>query len=267
MSRIISKADILNKICGWLYRRVDIMLVQSAAFHQMMTRFGIPSERIRVLPNTAPDGYQPYTAAEASKFADRVPANGFRLMFAGNIGESQDFDTLIAAADILRDRDDLHWLIVGSGRDEARVRRLIEEKHLEARFTFLGRHPEEAMPKLFAHADAMLVSLKDIPIFALTVPYKVQCYMACGKPIIGSINGEGARIIDEAKAGLTANASKPAELASAIRQMMEMSSDERGRFAANARQYYEENFSTDKVYADLEKALEDARALAGKGCV
>lgn len=246
---------LLNAICGWLYRRADIVMVQSAAFHDMIARFGVPSERIRVLPNTAPAYYRPLTPAEAPDYAAMIPQDGFRLMFAGNIGESQDFDTLVAAAALLRERRDLHWVIVGSGRDGERVRRLVAENSLEDRFHFLGRHPEEEMPKFFAHADAMLVSLKDIPIFSLTVPYKTQCYMACGKPIMASLNGEGARIVTESGAGIAVPASQPQALAAAIAEMMDAGPAQQQSYAANSRRYFEANYSADKVYGTLEKAL------------
>ena len=246
---------LLNAICGWLYRRADIVMVQSAAFHDMITRFGVPSERIQLLPNTAPDLYRPLTPEQAPDHAGLVPQDGFRLMFAGNIGESQDFDTLVAAAALLREREDLHWVIVGSGRDGERVKRLVAENGLEERFHFLGRHSEEEMPKFFAHADAMLVSLKDIPIFALTVPYKTQSYMACGKPIIASLNGEGARIVNESGAGIAVAATQPQALANAIATMMDAGPARRQSYAASSRKYFEMNYSADKVYAALEHAL------------
>ncbi|MEW9613627.1 glycosyltransferase family 4 protein [Shinella sp. S4-D37] len=249
---------ILNAICGWLYRRADIVLVQSAGFIEMIARFGVPRERIRVLSNTAPALYRPLAPQDAPEHAAAIPQEGFRLMFAGNIGESQDFDTLVAAAALLSDRKDLHWIVVGSGRDEERVRGLVREKGLEDNIRFLGRYPEEAMPALFAHADAMLVSLKDTPIFALTVPYKTQCYMACGKPIVASLNGEGARIVTEAKAGISVPAGRPGELADAVVRIMNSTPDERAAYASNSRRYFEENYASAKVYGDLERALEDA---------
>jgi len=249
---------VLNAVCGWLYRRADIVLVQSAGFVEMITRFGVPRERIRVLPNTAPPLYRPLTPEEAPDYAAVVPQEGFRLMFAGNIGESQDFDTLIAAASLLGDRRELCWIVVGSGRDEERVRRRVREKGLEDSFRFLGRYPEEAMPGLFAHADAMLVSLKDTPIFALTVPYKMQCYMACGKPIVASLNGEGARIVGEAGAGVIAAAGRPEALAAAIVGLLDSTPQQRAAFSRNARHYFEQNYSAEKVYGDLELALKAA---------
>lgn len=249
---------LLESLCGYLYRQADIVLVQSAAFRQKMLQFGVPDDRIRVLPNTAPQSYRPLALAEAPEYNDCIPQDGFRLMFAGNIGESQDFDTIIHAAELLRDCDELHWVIVGSGRDEERVRRVIAERGLGERFYFLGRFPEDEMPKLFAHADAMLVSLKNTPIFGLTVPYKVQCYLACGKPVLASLNGEGARIISESGAGIAVDAERPELLAGAIRQMLNESPDQRDRFGKAARRYFDQNYAADIVYEKLESALKDA---------
>ncbi|MFN6962086.1 MAG: glycosyltransferase family 4 protein, partial [Rhodocyclaceae bacterium] len=248
----------LNRLCGWIYRRADMVLVQSEAFPPMIARFGVPADRIRVLPNTAPSTYRPLSPEDAPKQALVVPQDGFRLMFAGNIGESQDFDTLIAAADLLRDRAALKWVIVGTGRDEARVKALIAAKNLTDRFHFVGRHPEEDMPYFFAHADAMIVSLRDIPIFSLTVPYKVQCYMACGKPIIAALNGEGARIVSESGAGTAVPAGDPAALAKAVLDMMQRTPAERSIFASSSRAFFEHHYTREKVYGDLERFLTEA---------
>lgn len=258
-SRLV--VGMLENLCGYLYRQADIVLVQSAAFREKMVQFGVPDDRIRVLPNTAPQSYRPLTPKEAPDYCDRIPQNGFRLMFAGNIGESQDFDTIISAAGLLRDFENLHWVIVGSGRDEERVKRVLAERGLGDRFHFLGRFPEEEMPKLFAHADAMLVSLKDTSIFSLTVPYKVQCYLACGKPILASLNGEGARIISESGAGIAVDAERPELLADAIRQMLSESPEQRYRFGKAARRYFDQNYAAEIVYKKLESALKDAAAV------
>lgn len=252
---------ILNAICGWIYRRADLILVQSEAFPPMITRFGVEPERIRVFPNTAPDTYRALSAHDAPDQAALVPQQGFRLMFAGNIGESQDFDTLIEAADRLRHRDDLTWVIIGSGRDEERVRQAVAAQKLEARFLFLGRHPEETMPYFFAHADALIVSLRDTPIFALTVPYKVQCYMACGKPIVASLNGEGARIIKASGAGIAAPASNPEALAAAVERMMDQSPESRAAYGRASLEYFRMHFDQPIVYDLLEESLAEAAHL------
>jgi colanic acid biosynthesis glycosyl transferase WcaI len=248
--------NILNRICAWLYLRADFILVQSPAFIEMIERVGVAAERIDVLPNTAPDIYRPVPLIEASHLDKFVPADGFRLMFAGNIGESQDFDNLIEAVRLLDNKLNLKVVVLGSGRDESRVRLKVEEQGLDRFFRFLGRFPEEDMPDFFAHADAMLVSLKQSPIFDRTIPYKVQCYMACGKPIIAALDGIGSQVVNESGAGIAAQASNPSALASAILQMASLSNEHREEIGERGRRYFELNFNKEIVYAKLEDTLE-----------
>jgi len=247
----------LTAISGWIFRRADLILVQSAAFPPVISRFGIQPERIRVLPNTAPPMYRPMDPNEAPAARALMPEAGFRIVFAGNIGESQDFDTLLGAAHILRERQDLHWVIIGSGRDLDRVRARAVDLGVIDRFHLLGRHPEETMPGFFAHADVLIVPLRDNDIFNLTVPYKIQCYMACGRPILAAIAGEGRRIIKESGAGLVAPPSDPAALAGAVTQMLAMPAAERAAMGARARDYFMAHYSGARIYGDLETWLSE----------
>jgi len=251
----------LKWICGWLYRQADCVLVQSPGFVPLIERFGVSRSNIRVLPNTARSIYRPMSPDEASDVAKLVPQSGFRLFFAGNIGESQDFDTLLKAAHILKDHEDISWVIIGSGRGLERAKQQVTRYGLDARVLFLGRYPEERMPSFFAHADALLVSLKDSPIFALTVPSKLQSYFACGKPVLASLAGEGARIVEEAGAGLVVPPGSPGKLASAILDMKSASEAERRAYGANALRYYKRNYANEIVYKQLEEALTDAAAV------
>ncbi|MCB5411970.1 glycosyltransferase family 4 protein [Pseudogemmobacter faecipullorum] len=250
----------LSAVCGWLFRRADLVLVQSAAFPPMISRFGIAENRIRVLPNTAPAMYRPMAATDAPDAGALVPGAGFRVMFAGNIGESQDFDTLLATAHLLRNRTELHWVIIGSGRDLERVRKRAHELGITGHFHLLGRHPEESMPGFFAQADALIVSLRDSEIFNRIVPYKVQCYMACGRPILAAIGGEGTRVIAASGAGITAPPSQPEALAEAVTRLMDLPEDERQAMGARARDFYESQYSAEQVYGDLEAWLREAAA-------
>jgi len=249
---------LLDRMCGWLYRQADIVLVQSDAMPELVARHSVPREKIRVLPNTAPEFYRPIARSEAVEHAMQIVEAGFVVMFAGNIGESQGLEVLVDAADILRERNDMAFVILGSGRGEAALRQRVADLELTARFHFLGRHSEQSMPYFFAQADALFMSLKDLPMFALTVPYKLQTYLACGKPIVASINGEGARIIKEANAGYAVPAGDSAALADALRRMAEMKPEGRQRLGANGREFFERNYSAPVVYGILEQALNDA---------
>ncbi len=252
---------VLMWLCGWLYRRADIVLVQSEAFPAMLERFGIEKNRIAYLPNSAPPTFRPIDKADA--YAPELEGIGdaFKIMFAGNIGTAQDFGTIIDAAILLRDSN-IIWIIVGSGSELQNVKDQVTRFNLDNRFVFLGRHPEERMPNLFAHADALLVSLKNEYIFSLTIPYKIQCYLACGKPIIVSLSGEGKRVVEQAGAGIGVDAERSNELANAISKFVKISKSDRHRMGKNGLNYFQVHFSQQIVYDSLEnwlrKAIEEA---------
>ena len=255
---------LLNAICSWIYRQADLIMVQSDGFHGKIAGFGIDPRRIVTLSNAAPPLFRPLARDEVpAAIRKLVPADRRTVMFAGNIGESQDFDTIIAAAKLLPANLDLVIVVVGSGRDEERVQRVVSEQHLSDRFLFLGRHPEEMMPAFFACADAMLVSLRDEPIFALTVPSKVQAYMACGRPILASLSGEGAAIVQDAGAGFVVSPGRPEDLCVSLTAIASADKAALSAMGDRARAYYQERFSleavTGKLAAHLERVLASAR--------
>jgi colanic acid biosynthesis glycosyl transferase WcaI len=196
-------------------------------------------------------------APELAPFAD-----GFRLMFAGNIGEAQDFPTILAAAALLKERADIHWLIVGDGRAAPDVRAEIARLGLERQVHLLGRFALERMPAFFAGADALLVSLKPEPIFALTVPGKVQSYLAAGRPIVAMLDGEGARVVRESDAGLSCAAGDAQGLADCVAAMAGTDPAARERMGRNGRAYAREMFDRDRLVSRLEDWLADACAAA-----
>lgn len=245
----------LTWICGWFYRQADLVLVQSQAFPPMITRFGVSESDVQVFPNSAAPLYRPVAPEDARSAEALVSGNGFKIMFAGNIGSSQGFDNIIETADLLVSRRLIDWIIIGEGRDLPRVKAMVREKGLENRFKFLGRHPEDSMPSFFAHADAMLVSLAKSEIFSLTVPYKVQSYMACGKPIIASMVGEGARVIEDAKAGVTAAPDDPHALADRICELIDSGREALNEMGGNARAFYDENYDETHLMDSLHKTL------------
>lgn len=252
---------VLNGLCSWIYRQGDLVMVQSDGFHSKIASFGVDPARIVTLPNAAPDLFRPLKPAEIpADIRALVPTDRRTLMFAGNIGESQDFDTIIEAVKRLPASCNLLLVVVGSGRDEDRVRARVAAEGVGERFLFLGRHPENMMPALFACAHAMLVSLRDEPIFALTVPSKVQAYMACGKPMLASLAGEGAAIIAGTGAGIAVPPSQPEALTQALIRIISMSEEELREMGRNARNIYLERFSlaaiVNKIVDHLGETLE-----------
>ena len=183
-------------------------------------------------------------------------------MFAGNIGAAQDFETILAAAALLRNETAIQWLVLGDGRLRKWVEDEIATRGLQETFHLLGRHPPEAMPRFFAQADAMLVTLRKAPIFALTLPAKVQSYLACAKPVIAALDGEGARVVTEAGAGIAVPAGDPAALANAVRELARLDANERQAMGARGRAYFEQHFEREMLLSRLEGWMQELKRVA-----
>jgi glycosyltransferase involved in cell wall biosynthesis len=184
---------------------------------------------------------------------------GFKVMFAGNLGEAQSLETIVEAASRLRDIPDIHWVIIGDGRRMAWMQSEIQSMGLTQKVHFLGRKSVESMPRYFAAADALLVTLKPDPVFALTIPSKVQSYLACARPIVGALDGEGADVIQRAGAGLVVGAGDAPALAEAVSRMSRMKKEDRERLGVNGLRYFGENFERTMLLDRLDGWLHEVK--------
>lgn len=247
---VISFFNALTKI---LYNQSYKILVQSNGFTDYIIKQGVNEDKICYFPNFAESLYQILSVPNI--YTDKFP-EGFNLIFAGNIGEAQSFKTLIATALIIKNTGiQINWMILGDGRMKKEIQKEIEVLNLNDTFYFLGSFPAEEMPLFFANADALIVSLKKSQIFSLTIPSKIQSYLACGKPIIGSLDGSGASIIEEALAGFTSPAENSNLLAEAIFKLYHSSLEERKQFGMNGRKYFEQEFERKILLDKLESIL------------
>jgi len=251
----------VERFVRFLYANCDRILVQSQAFLPSIQKLGGRADRILYLPNSAEAFYRPMALEVDAPERQGVP-DGFRVMFAGTIGAAQDFETILAAMERLRSAPDIRLLIVGDGRMRGWVEGEVRRRGLSATVHLLGSRPAEAMPRLFALADALLVTLKKDPIFALTIPSKVQSYLACARPIIAGLDGEGARIVEEAGAGLTCGAEDPDALAAAILTMYQTPEARRSAMGANGRVYYDAHFERSLVLDRLIGWMHDMKSEA-----
>jgi colanic acid biosynthesis glycosyl transferase WcaI len=252
---------IIRRLAAFTYRRCSMILIQSRAFEGQIRALGVPDADIRYFPNTVADHY--HQASAAQEFADReLLPDGFNVLFAGNMGASQDFDTILDAAALLRDSRAIHWVIVGDGRMAPWVAAQIAQRKLGDNVHLLGPQPCERMPQLFAGADGLLVTLRPSCISGLTVPSKLQSYLACGRPIIGGIDGEAARIITESQAGVICSPGKPQELADAVLRLYRMTPGQREAMGSLGRRYFQQHFGRAELMERLAGWL--AAAAAGK---
>jgi glycosyltransferase involved in cell wall biosynthesis len=206
------------------------------------------------MPNWAEDFYEPCSREDSFCHDDLIP-DGFKVVFAGNIGEAQDFPSIIDAAEKLRKVKDIKWIILGNGRCSEWAGNEVVKRGLTDTVHFLGRFDLETMPSFFCRADVMLVALKKSSIFSLTVPAKLQTYMACARPILTMLDGEGSRIVEDARAGLVCGAGDSDQLAKNVLEMFNMPIYEREEMGANALAYYTKHFDREKILGELDRVL------------
>lgn len=249
---------IVERLVRFIYRNTDLIMVQSRAFIPRVRALGVEADRIQYLPQWAEELYVPLEVEDNAPERAVLP-KGFRVMFAGNIGAAQGFDTILSAAERLKGYPDIHWLILGDGRMRKWVEDEVQARGLSSTVHLLGRFPVEQMPRFFSLADVMLVTLKPDPIFSLTIPAKVQSYLACGKPVIAAMDGEGAKVVEEAGAGLLCPGGDPEALARSVLSMYEMPESERRAMGMRGRLYYEAHFARGTLLNRLNTWLEDVR--------
>lgn len=250
----------LDKFVTKVYKQSNVILVQSKAFEKSICSKGSFKEKLIFAPNWAESSFIDADISIDEHFPLQPSKGEFRVMFAGNIGEAQDFENIIKAADLTKDIPQIKWIIVGDGRVRERSEKDVARLGLQETVRFLGRYPVNTMPKFFAMADAMLVTLKDKFIFSLTIPSKTQAYMASGKPILTMINGVGNDVVEDAKCGLTAKAEDYKTLAENVKRMYAMSKAELEEMGKAARSYYDKNFAKDMVIDRVNAVLNNSDA-------
>jgi glycosyltransferase involved in cell wall biosynthesis len=238
----------------FIYRHTDLVLVQSRAFEVPVAALA-PGKRIIYFPNSVEDAFL-HPGSDASPSLP-VLDSAFCLLFAGNVGTAQAMEVIVAAAKLLRTNADIHFVVVGDGSRWAWLQQQVRERGL-VNVHLPGRFPVAAMPGMMFKASALLVTLTNQPIFAMTVPAKIQAYMAVGRPIIACLNGEGARLVTEANAGLAVAAEDAQGLAEAVLRLFEMSKQERDQLGENGRQYFLAHFDHEKLVDELIVHLEAA---------
>ncbi len=236
----------LTAMVRGIYKHFDTLFIQSTGFQKSIEEKGNFKARYIYAPNWAEDFFIDPANVDSLRFKSLIP-EGFIVMFAGNIGAAQDFDSIINAAEMTCNNKEIKWVIVGDGRRRAEAEALVAKKGLNGTVFFLGRYSTTDMPSFFIHADVMLVALRDEYIFSLTIPTKTQTYMAFGKPIVSMINGVGNNVIENAACGLTAKAGDYQTLANNVLQFSRMSRSDREKIGENGRIYYNKTFAKEEV--------------------
>ena len=239
---------LFGAISGWLYRKADRILITSEMFRYYFTgEFGIDQDII---------GYHPqYADSRFAVLPPREEDGTVNLMFAGNIGAAQSIPTILNAAKMLQDHPELRWHIVGDGSELDNLKKQAQQLGLD-NVIFHGRKPLEEMPKYYAIADAMLLTLTADPFISMTLPGKAQTYMAVGKPILAAADGEIPAVLRESKCGFCARAEDAHGFAAAVEKFLDC--QDKAQLGRNAREYYLKHFTRDMFMDHLERELLNA---------
>ncbi len=233
------------------YKHSVKILISSRSFEKSVLEYGDYKDKIIYYPQWS-DGDNGFIKAPVN--APQIPV-GFKLMFAGAVGEAHGFDCTMEAARLTKEYKHIKWIIVGDGRKLEWVREYVKECGLDETVYTLGRFPAETMPWFFKQADVMLVTLNDDPLFKLYAPAKISSYMAAGKPIIAVLNGEGAEVIRDADCGWylkAGDADSFAKLAIELSQMDKTVLEEKG---VRALTYYEKHYVKEKCLGALDQIM------------
>ena len=248
----VVRSELILKTIGllvsFIYKRCDLILGQSKSFLPEIQSYS-GDKRVEYFPSWAESLFQPTESSGESI----VSHTYFNVMFAGNVGEAQDFPSILNAVELLREDSRIHWTIVGDGRMFNWLEQEVNQRGLNESISLVGRHPVEKMPEFFQQADVLLVSLKNEPVFSMTIPGKLQAYLMAGKPILAMLNGEGARIVTESGCGIACSSGDVLCLANAVRKLAHMSSFDRETMGERGHQYSAKEFDREMLISRLEK--------------
>lgn len=234
---------LFHKISVDIYKKMDLILNTSESFkNYQVNKLKIDSSIISYLPQYAETIFLPSSCK-------KLPNEFIDLMFAGNIGTAQSIKTIITAAKLCKDIKNLRWHIVGDGTEVKNLKNMAQGME---NIIFYGYQPIDKMPEFYSMADVMLVTMKKDLVSSLTLPGKVQTYMAAGKPIIGAADGETQRVISESQCGFCGQAEDAQALAVNVRRII---NEDLETLSSNSRRYYESKFSKESFFKTIESVL------------
>ncbi|MDD2268381.1 MAG: glycosyltransferase family 4 protein [Eubacteriales bacterium] len=242
----INNQKILNAIgimVDYIYKRCTKIFVTSQSFAKAVKARGVEEDKVIYWPQYAEDFYKPN--ADKSKL---IPDDGIiNITFTGNIGTAQGLDILPeTAAELKRQGIRVKFNIIGDGRNKKNLITQINKKQVDDYFNLVGWQPAEDIPSILSASDAAFLSFADNPLYSMTIPAKLQSYMACGIPIIGSVSGESEKIINESNCGIVCQLGDYHALANAIKQFIEIGQETKQQMSKNAECYTKLHFSKDK---------------------
>ncbi|WP_346891546.1 glycosyltransferase family 4 protein [Clostridium sp. UBA3887] len=238
---------IVKNFSRYIYSKCDAITVTSKPFIEYFNKeHSIPIERISYIPQHAEDIYLKMDFTPLDNITDFV--------FMGNIGVAQDIECIIDATEKIKHIPRFKVHFVGDGSYLEKSKMLVGKKGLYDIVFFHGRHSLDKMPYFYRLADVCLLTLKADNLIGLTMPSKLQGYMAAGKAVIGAINGAAQDVINESQCGICVKASDSNALAATMKDFIE-NYNKYEQCGENGRKYFVSHFTKEKYMMALKNEL------------
>lgn len=242
----------IERICGWVYKRADRVVVLSDGYRDALIHKGVPASKVVRVYNWCDESRMQGANRVPSGWAD-VPGQ-FRVLYAGNLGAAQGLSHVVDAASRLHMAGHTHIQVVFLGGGVERDALVLRAQSLP-NVTFLPAVKVDDVADYLAAADVLLVHLVDDPVFDITIPQKTQAYLLAGKPILMAVRGEAASLVQKANAGLTVPPEDAVQLANAMLAYSKMSVSQLAEMGRRGKKFYSENMSADQGIATIEFQL------------
>lgn len=248
--------SLIGKVCDWVYRRSDAIVVLSPGFKKLLIERGVPTEKIEIIYNWADE--KSLQSPAGSLPNDFPGATRFKILFAGNMGKAQALDTILESAAILKaHHSPATFVLVGGGVETERLKLKSKELGLD-NVQFIAPMPMSQIGTVLQAADVLLVHLRKNPLFKITIPSKTQAYMAAGKPILMGVDGDAAELIAQSQSGWIIPSENAQVLALEVTKLIKLMPDDLKAKGKQAKSFYERELSV-KVgvgrFADIFRRL------------
>lgn len=233
--------DLVARVCRWVYRRMDHIVVLSPGFKRLLLERGVPESKLSVIYNWADEAS---LGAPVGQVPAAFPkADQFRILFAGNMGKAQALDTVLDAASLLQARGSrVCWVMLGGGVEVERLKAEAAQRQL-ANMVFLPAVPMAEVGAYLNAADSLLVHLRKDPLFEITIPSKTQAYMTVGKPLLMAVDGDAADLVRQSGGGVVAESENPEALARAAEQLAAMPTEALAAMGDKAQRFYRQHLA------------------------
>jgi glycosyltransferase involved in cell wall biosynthesis len=243
----------------WVYRFVDRIVVLSPGFKTRLIERGVPAEKIRVIYNWNEETRQAMGEPNREFAKEHGLEGRFNVLFAGSLGPAQALDTVLDAAKLCQTScPEAQFVFVGAGFDKERLQGRVQAEKID-NVRFVGQQPMSAMGGILPLADALLVHLRNDPLFSITIPSKTQAYLSAGVPIVMAVNGDAADLVRRASAGPVVPPEDAPAMAEAVATLAHLSPEERARLGANGRAFYQQELSMAVGLEQFQSVFRDAR--------